>query len=146
MDLVNKLWGFCHTLRHEGVDYSDYIEELTYLLFLKIADEKEIAIPKGCDWLTLTQYEGEDLLRKYNSVLLELSNQKGILKDLFREPIAKIRNSTSLKKLLNLIDEINWSEYNEDVLGSTFEGLLEKAANDALFLHLLPIKSMIEFG
>ena len=48
-DIVQKLWGFCHTLRHDGIDYGDYIEQITYLLFLKMADERDIAIPKGCD-------------------------------------------------------------------------------------------------
>lgn len=131
MDIVSKLWNFCHTLRHEGVDYSDYIEELTYLLFLKIANERNIHIPLGCRWSDLIVHEEEDLLKKYNYVLTELSKEKSILGDMFSQPIAKIRNSSSLKKLLNLIDEINWSDYNEDVLGSMFEGLLEKAANES---------------
>jgi type I restriction enzyme M protein len=130
MDLVNKLWGFCHTLRHEGVDYSDYIEELTYLIFLKIAEERGINIPKGCTWNDLIIHDKEDLLKKYNEVLSELSKEKDILGDIFSQPLAKIRNSSSLKKLLNLIDEVNWTLYNEDVLGSMFEGLLEKAASE----------------
>ena len=131
MDLVNKLWNFCHTLRHEGVDYSDYIEELTYLLFLKIAKERNVNIPAGCSWQDLKDSQEDDLLRKYNAVLKELSNQQGILRDIFSEPIAKIHNSVSLKKLLNLIDEVNWSSYDLDVLGATFEGLLEKAASES---------------
>jgi len=131
MDLVNKLWNFCHTLRHEGVDYSDYIEELTYLLFLKIAEERGIKIPTGCSWNDLIIHEEENLLNKYNLILLELSKEKNILGDIFSQPIAKIKNSKSLKKLLNLIDEVNWSAYNEDVLGGMFEGLLEKAANES---------------
>jgi type I restriction enzyme M protein len=131
MDLVSKLWNFCHTLRHEGIDYSDYIEELTYLLFLKIAEERGIEIPKGCNWNTLVSQDEESLLKKYNSILSKLSKQENILGDIFRQPIAKIRNASSLKKLLSLIDEVNWSAYNEDVLGSTFEGLLEKAANES---------------
>ncbi|ARS41901.1 restriction endonuclease subunit S [Sphingobacteriaceae bacterium GW460-11-11-14-LB5] len=131
MDLVNKLWNFCHTLRHEGVDYNDYIEELTYLLFLKLAEEIDTKIPDGCDWATLIQSPDSDLLSNYNSILRELSNQSGILKDIFSEPIAKIHNSSSLRKLLNLIDEINWHSYNQDVLGATFEGLLERAANES---------------
>ncbi|TKC04866.1 class I SAM-dependent DNA methyltransferase [Pedobacter frigoris] len=131
MDLVNKFWNFCHTLRHEGVDYIDYIEELTYLLFLKIADEREIEIPKGCSWNDLIIYEEEDLLKRYNSILSELSREKSILGDIFSQPMAKIRNASSLKKLLNLIDEVNWSEFDKDVLGAMFEGLLEKAANES---------------
>jgi type I restriction enzyme M protein len=130
MDLVAKLWNFCHTLRHEGVDYNDYIEELTYLIFLKLSDDREIFIPEDCTWNELIKYEGEDLLRKYNNVLYQLSNEPGILKDIFSEPIAKIRNSSSLKKLLVLIDDVNWHEYDEDILGAMFEGLLDKAASE----------------
>lgn len=131
MDLVNTLWNFCHTLRHEGVDYSDYIEELTYLLFLKIAEERGIEIPEGCTWKDLTEFSQEELLYGYNAILLKLSNQPNILGDIFRQPIAKIRSSNALKKILKHIDEINWSEINEDVMGSTFEGLLEKAASES---------------
>ncbi|MCO5950987.1 class I SAM-dependent DNA methyltransferase [Mucilaginibacter flavidus] len=131
MDLVNTLWNFCHTLRHEGVDYSDYIEELTYLLFLKIAEERGIEIPTGCTWNDLTELNQDDLLNGYNSILLNLSTQPNILGDIFRQPIAKIRSSNALKKLLKHIDDINWSEINEDVMGSTFEGLLEKAASES---------------
>jgi type I restriction enzyme M protein len=131
MDLVSKLWNFCHTLRHEGVDYNDYIEELTYILFLKIADERKIKIPTGCDWKTLIHQDEIGLIEKYNETLLKLSEQKNIIGEMFRQPIAKIRSSSALKKLLDLIDEINWSSYNEDVLGSTFEGLLEKAADQS---------------
>jgi len=131
MDLVAKFWNFCHTLRHEGIDYSDYIEELTYLLFLKIAEEKGIEIPAGCKWKNLIIHENEDLLKKYNEILSKLSKQQNILGDIFRHPIPKIRSSSALKKLLVLIDEINWSSYNEDVLGSMFEGLLEKAATES---------------
>ncbi|PBJ08053.1 N-6 DNA methylase [Flavobacterium sp. ACN6] len=131
MDLVSKFWGFCHTLRHEGVDYSDYIEELTYLIFLKIAEEKRIMIPLGCSWNDLIIHDKENLLIKYNEVLNELSTEKSILGNIFSQPMAKIRSSQSLKRLLTLIDQINWSTYNEDVLGAMFEGLLEKAANES---------------
>ena len=58
-DIVQKLWGFCHTLRHDGIDYGDYIEQITYLLFLKMADERGIAIPKDCDWPTLRDWIAE---------------------------------------------------------------------------------------
>jgi type I restriction enzyme M protein len=60
-DIVQKLWGFCHTLRHDGIDYGDYIEQITYLLFLKMADERGIDIPKDCDWPTLRDYTGTEL-------------------------------------------------------------------------------------
>ena len=131
MDLVNKLWNFCHTLRHEGVDYNDYIEELTYLLFIKIAEERGIKIPEGCNWKALVSCDTEKLLITYNNILTALSEQKNIIGDIFKQPIARIRSATALKKLLNLIGEISWSEYDEDILGSMFEGLLEKAATES---------------
>lgn len=130
-NIVNKLWGFCHTLRHEGVDYADYIEELTYLLFLKIAEEREIDIPKQLNWYSLTSSSDKILLENYNVILKGLSEQPGMLREIFSEPIAKIHSSSSLRKLLNLIDEVNWSDYDVDVLGATFEGLLEKAASES---------------
>jgi type I restriction enzyme M protein len=64
-DIVQKLWGFCHTLRHDGIDYGDYIEQITYLLFLKMADERGIAIPEDCDWPTLRDYTGTELTDHY---------------------------------------------------------------------------------
>ena len=60
-DVVNKLWGFCHTLRHDGIDYGDYIEQLTYLLFLKMADERGLQLPKRCDWPSLEAQSGTTL-------------------------------------------------------------------------------------
>src|SRR5258708_4996805 len=68
-DVVQKLWGFCHTLRHDGIDYGDYIEQITYLLFLKMADERGIAIPKDCNWPTLRDYTGTELTEHYIDIL-----------------------------------------------------------------------------
>src|SRR6056297_1163385 len=68
-DIVNKLWGFCHTLRHDGIDYGDYIEQLTYLLFLKMADERGVAIPKAYNWETLKKESGQALLDHYADIL-----------------------------------------------------------------------------
>jgi type I restriction enzyme M protein len=60
-DIVQKLWGFCHTLRHDGIDYGDYIEQLTYLLFLKMGEERAAAVPKGFDWASLKNLSGTAL-------------------------------------------------------------------------------------
>jgi len=62
-DIVQKLWGFCHTLRHDGIDYGDYIEQITFLLFLKMADERDLALPKGCDWTGLRDKSGHSASR-----------------------------------------------------------------------------------
>src|SRR5262252_4872642 len=82
-DIVQKLWGFCHTLRHDGVDYGDYIEQLTYLLFLKMADEKSVELPKGCAWPALRDSSGTDLTEQYVDVLRTLGKSTGILGDIY---------------------------------------------------------------
>lgn len=131
MDLVAKFWNFCHTLRHDGVDYQDYLEELTYFLFLKLASEKGVEIPKGCNWTDLVSSSEDDLYPKYTQILEKLSQQRNILGDIFKQPIAKIRNPNSLRRLLTLIDDIEWMSFNQDIMGVMFEGLLEKAANES---------------
>ncbi|MEO5930721.1 MAG: type I restriction-modification system subunit M N-terminal domain-containing protein, partial [Candidatus Kapaibacterium sp.] len=68
-DIVNKLWGFCHTLRHDGIDYGDYIEQITYLLFLKMADERALQLPDGCNWPTLQEHSGTALTNYYIDTL-----------------------------------------------------------------------------
>jgi type I restriction enzyme M protein len=70
-DIVGKLWGFCHTLRHDGIDYGDYIEQLTYLLFLKMAEEKGVEIPKKYSWTVLREKSGTDLTDHYAATLRE---------------------------------------------------------------------------
>ena len=72
-DVVQKLWGFCNTLRHDGINYGDYIEQLTYLLFLKLADEKGLPVPEGCGWPAIRERSGTDLLDHYGEVLRRLA-------------------------------------------------------------------------
>lgn len=129
-DIVNKLWGFCHTLRHDGIDYGDYIEQLTYLLFLKMADEKEVKIPKGFDWNSLKDKSGTALTDHYTEILRKLREEKGILGDIFAQSMPRFNNPVNLKRLLVLIDEEEWTEMDVDVKGQAFEGLLEKAASE----------------
>src|SRR5437870_11461099 len=83
-DVVQTLWGFCHTLRHDGIDYGDYIEQITYLLFLKMADERSVVLPKGCDWPSLRQKTGTDLTDFYIDVLRTLGKSTGVLGDIYR--------------------------------------------------------------
>src|SRR5881396_3257091 len=95
-DIVQKLWGFCHTLRHDGIDYGDYIEQITYLLFLKMADEKGINLTRvecktsrgkveviDCSWPTLEKQSGTDLMNHYVDVLRALGQARGILGDIY---------------------------------------------------------------
>lgn len=130
MDITAKLWSYCHILRHDGVDYVDYIEQLTYLLFLKMADENGIAVPKTCHWKNLLVKEGEELKKHYEYTLKKLKKEDGILGQIFQEPISKINNPSSLKKIIDGIESVGWTKLNKDVQGEAFEGLLEKTANE----------------
>lgn len=129
-DVVGKLWGFCHTLRHDGIDYGDYIEQLTYLLFLKMADEKGADIPKEYSWSVLREKSGTELSDFYVDALRGLGKQKGTLGDIYAGAISKFANPVNLKKLINLIDEIEWTSLNVDVKAAAYEGLLEKSASE----------------
>jgi type I restriction enzyme M protein len=129
-DVVQTLWGFCHTLRHDGIDYGDYIEQLTYLLFLKMADERSIELPKGCDWPTLIGKSGTDLRDDYIDILRTLGKQRGLLGDIFAGAQSRFNNPVNLKKLLGVIDETEWTALGIDVKAAAFEGLLEKAASE----------------
>ena len=129
-DVVQTLWGFCHTLRHDGIDYGDYIEQLTYLLFLKMADERSIVLPKGCDWQTLIKKSGTDLRDDYIDILRTLGKQQGLLGDIFAGAQSRFNNPVNLKKLLLVIDETEWTALGIDVKAAAFEGLLEKAASE----------------
>ncbi len=79
IDVVQKLWGFCHTLRHDGIGYTEYIEQLTFMLFLKMADERGIELPKGCSWPEICKESGMDLLNNYADALRKLGQTEGIL-------------------------------------------------------------------
>lgn len=129
-DIVQKLWGFCHTLRHDGVDYGDYIEQLTYLLFLKMANEKAVTIPKGCDWVSLKAQSGTALTDHYGEVLRKLRDADGLLGDIFTQATSRFTNPVNLRRLIGMIDEEEWSAMDVDVKGAAFEGLLEKAASE----------------
>ena len=130
MDITNKLWNFCHILRHDGMDYADYVEQLTYLLFLKMADEGSIKVPAHCHWRDMLALDGEALTDYYNRALDTLRKEPGLLGQIFQEPISKIKNATNLKKIVEGIEEIGWTKLGKDVQGEAFEGLLERTANE----------------
>jgi type I restriction enzyme M protein len=129
-DVVNKLWGFCHTLRHDGIDYGDYIEQLTYLLFLKMAEEKDVDIKEKYNWNSILELAGTELLDHYGEVLRNLRDSEGILGDIFTQAMPRFTNPVNLKKVINMIDEVDWSSMEVDVKGAAFEGLLEKSASE----------------
>lgn len=129
-DIVQKLWGFCHTLRHDGIDYGDYIEQLTYLLFLKMAEEKGADIPKKYCWAVLKEKAGTDLMEHYSDTLRNLGKHNGTLADIYAGAVSRFGNPVNLKRLINLIDETEWTSLNVDVKASAYEGLLEKSASE----------------
>lgn len=142
-DIVQKLWGFCHTLRHDGIDYGDYIEQLTYLLFLKMADERGIDLSKqkltnekgktvtvDCSWPTLYKQTGTELTDHYVDLLRTLGKQPGLLGVIFAGAQSRFNNPVNLKRMLTLINDIEWTALDVDVKAEAFEGLLEKAASE----------------
>jgi type I restriction enzyme M protein len=148
-DVVAKLWGFCHTLRNDGIGYSYYVEQLTYLLFLKMAGEREIKLPKDTDWAHLRGLSGSDLLDAYAKSLRLLGRQPGLLGDIFSGAQSRFSNPVNLQKLIVLIDETDWTSLDVDVKAAAFEGLLEKAASEGkkgagqYFTPRLLIKSIV---
>jgi type I restriction enzyme M protein len=148
-DVVSKLWGFCHVLRHDGIDYGDYIEQLTYLLFIKMADERGIDLPEHTDWPYLRKQSGTELLDTYIEALRTLGKQPGILGDIFSGSQSRFTNPVNLHKLIGVIDETEWTSIDTDVKAAAFEGLLEKAASEGkkgagqYFTPRLLIQSMV---
>jgi type I restriction enzyme M protein len=127
-DIVQKLWNLCDNLHDDGLHYGDYIEQLTYLLFLKMAEEKGIAIPEGYNWQTLTDESGKALIEHYEEVLKNLGKEDGVLGDIFAQSNNKFRNPVSLAKVIRALDEEEWSSVDVDVKGAAYEGLLAKYA------------------
>src|SRR2546427_8228670 len=117
-------------MRHDGIDYGDYIEQLTFLLFLKMADERAAKVPKDCDWASLKDLSGTTLTDHYADILRKLRETGGLLADIFAQATPRFNNPVNLKRVIAMIDEEDWSAMDVDVKGAAFEGLLEKAASE----------------
>ena len=135
--LVQKVWNYCNVLRDDGVSYGDYVEQLTYLLFLKMADEqtkppfnKPSTIPQGLDWQSLLEKDGAALETHYRYILDMLGKEKGMLGVIFRKSQNRIQDPAKLKRLLELINQETWIGLDIDVKGEIYEGLLQKNAED----------------
>jgi type I restriction enzyme M protein len=135
--LIQKVWNFCHTLRDDGVGYGDYLEQLTYLLFLKMAYEYEqepykrtSRIPKGHGWADLRRMTGEPLEAQYLATLHELGSAQGMLGAIFFKAQNKIQDPAKLSRLVQMIDAENWVGMDTDTKGDLYEGLLQKNAED----------------
>lgn len=135
--IVSKVWSFCTTLRDDGVGYGDYLEQLTYLIFLKMADEyarppynRAIGIPAGFDWTSLTTRRGADLEAHYVALLRKLGEQRGMLGQIFTKSQNKITDPAKLFRLIDMVDGTKWAMLGADVKGDIYEGLLERNAED----------------
>ena len=154
--IVQELRNFCKVLRDDGVSYGDYIEQLTYLLFLKLADEqtkppfnKSSAIPEGLDWESLFNESGAELETQYVKILRKLSNEQGLIGLIFRNPQNRIRTA-HLKTFIHLINSQTWSGMTADIKGGLYEEFLQKNAEDTkseagqYFTPRPLIKAMVE--
>jgi type I restriction enzyme M protein len=135
--LVQKLWNYCHVLRDDGVSYGDYVEQLTYLLFLKMDDEqtkppfnRESKIPSKYNWKSLLYEDGDELETQYRYILENLGKEIGIMGVIFRKSQNKIQDPAKLKRLIDMIDKETWLGLSVDVKSDTYEGLLQKNAED----------------
>ncbi len=136
--LVQRLWSYCNILRDDGLSYGDYLEQLTYLLFLKMADEQTRApfsrpaiVPEGLDWPSLLARDGDELEVQYRHVLTELGRGSGMLGVVFRKAQNRIQDPAKLRRLIvDLIDRESWLTLDADVKGDAYEGLLERNAED----------------
>lgn len=148
--IISKIWNLANVLRDDGVGYGDYLEQITYLLFLKMADElnkppynKSLTFPKLkdvegneipdgeiCNWEILSSKRGAELESFYSQLLRSLSTEKGMLGQIFTKSQNKIQDPAKLSRVINLIDQEQWSLMGADIKGKIYEGLLEKNAED----------------
>jgi type I restriction enzyme M protein len=155
--IVSKVWSFCTTLRDDGVGYGDYLEQLTYLIFLKMADEysqppynRKVGIPAAYNWQSLKAKRGAELEVHYVTLLRELGNKPGMLGQIFTKAQNKIQDPAKLYRLIDMVDDTSWVTMGADVKGDIYEGLLERNAEDTksgagqYFTPRALIKAMVE--
>ncbi len=135
--IISKVWSFCHTLRDDGVGYGDYLEQLTYLIFLKMADEysrppysRKVGVPARYAWPVMRPLKGAELEVHYVEALRELGMQKGMLGQIFTKAQNKIQDPAKLARLVEMVDGVSWVTLDADTKGDIYEGILEKNAED----------------
>ena len=135
--LVSKVWNYAHVLRDQGISYGDYIEQITYLLFLKMDQEREeylgeaSAIPPKWNWAQLAKKDGDELEAQYRHTLEALAKEDGLVGTIFRKSQNKLSDPAKLKRVVSLIDkEGPWIGLQVDVKGEIYEGLLERNASE----------------
>lgn len=135
--IISKVWGLCAPLRDDGVSYGDYLEQLTYLIFLKMSDEyarppyqRKTGIPAGYAWSDMCDLKGAELEEQYRTTLETLAEQGGILGKIFKGAANKVSNAAILFRIVQMIDKEKWVSMSSDVKGEIYEGLLQKNAED----------------
>lgn len=135
--IVQKVWSLCTILRDDGVGYGDYLEQLTYLIFLKMADEyarpphsRDIGIPEEFGWQSLRKRRGADLEAHYVELLRKLGARPGMLGQIFTKSQNKIQDPAKLSRLIDMVDGAAWVAMGADVKGDIYEGLLARNAED----------------
>ena len=135
--IVSKVWSFCHTLRDDGVGYGDYLEQLTYLIFLKMADEyakppynRDVGIPAEHKWTSLRTRKGAELEDHYVATLRALGARTGLLGQIFTSAQNKIQDPAKLYRLIAMVDDADWVTMGADIKGDIYESLLERNAED----------------
>lgn len=135
--IISKVWSFCHTLRDDGVGYGDYLEQLTYLIFLKMADEyakppysRKVGVPARYAWPVMRPLKGAELEVHYVEALRALGTEKGMLGQIFTKAQNKIQDPAKLARLIEMVDEVSWVTLDADTKGDIYEGILEKNAED----------------
>ena len=136
--IVQKLWNYCNVLRDDGLSYGDYLEQLTYLLFLKMADEQTATVQRRpvrarrLDWPSLLDLDGDELEVHYRHPQPTSAERDDLLGVVFRKAQNRIQDPAKLERLIvDLIDNEQWMTLDADVKGDAYEGLLEKNAEDA---------------
>lgn len=153
--LVKKVWDIANVLAAAGVGFTDYITQLTYILFLKMDAEKEelglgSSIPKGYKWKDIVELNGDDLIDKYEEVLKELSKDDGLIGTIFTKASNKINSPVHLAKVLQMVGNENWYMMEGDFKGAIYESILEKNGQDKksgagqYFTPRALIKAMVE--
>src|SRR6185503_19517109 len=132
-DIVAKLWNLCNVLKDDGVTYHQYVTELTYLLFLKMAKEtgQEKQLPKGYRWDDLEKYSAPERLEEYKKMLIHLGTHGSrLVREIFANASSFVKKPTTLTTLITEIDKLDWYSARKEGLGDLYEGLLEKNANE----------------